>query len=193
MKTKTEDANTPIRDAKCLIAKIEAANEARKTAHASAAANAERLKKLDEVIAALERKVSLEDFPALTELAARKDQRERLAKKFSADAAAADRAADAAADAVTDNEVSNLFWAVKAEIKARISEAVRPFVTDAAKADRVAASCDSIVLLDRHANCWGGLASPQKLHGLLPVLREFAAGRPPWLFGETSTENQTNK
>jgi hypothetical protein len=177
----TEDAG-PIRDAEKLIAKIEAANEARKIALESAAANAERLQKLDAEIVALDQKVSLEDFPALHELAARKDQRARLAKKFEADAAAADKAADAAADAVTDSDVSNFFWAIKAEINARIISAVRPFVADDAKAARVAASCDSIALLDRHSCTWGSMPASAKLPGLLPVLKEFLAGRPPWLF-----------
>jgi hypothetical protein len=193
IKTQTEDATTPIRDAKRLIALIETANALRETARAAAAANTERLRQLDLEIEALERKVTLEDFPALTELAARKDQRARLAKKFEADAAAADKAAAAAADEVTDSEVSNLFWAIKAEIKSRIVSAILPFFADAAKAERAAASCDSIVLLDRHANCWGSLEREQKLHGLLPVLRSLVAGNPPWIFGETSTENQTNK
>jgi hypothetical protein len=193
MKIKTQTEDAPIRDATKLIAKIEAANALRETARAAAAANTERLRQLDLEIEALERKVSIEDFPALTELSARKDYRVRLAKKFEADATAADKAANAAADAVTDSEVSNLFWAIKAAIKSRIVSAILPFFADAAKAERAAASCDSIVLLDRHANCWGSLEREQKLHGLMPVLRSLVAGNPPWIFGETSTENQTNK
>jgi hypothetical protein len=193
MKTQTQTEAAPIRDAKKLIAKIEAANALRETARAAAAANTEHLQKLSDEIEALERKVSIEDFPALTELAARKDQRVRLAKKFSEDAAAADKAANAAADAVTDSEISNLFWAIKAEIKSRIVSAIRPFVADDAKAARVAESCDCIVLLNRHGNTWGSLPASPKLAGLLPVLRSLVAGNPPWIFGETSTENQTNK
>ena len=192
MKLKTEDTTTPIRDAERLIAKIEAANKARKIALESAAADAERLKKLDAEIAALDQKLNADDFPGLHELAARRDQRERLAKKFSADAATADHAADAAADALTDSEISNLFWAIKAEIKSRIVSAIRPFFADAAKAERAAASCDSIVLLDRYANCFGSLPPEQKLSALLPVLKQIKIGRPPWLFGDAesiSTEN----
>ena len=194
MKTKTEDTTTPIRDAEKLIAKIEAANKARKIALESAAADAERLQKLDAEIAALDQKVNIEDFPALHELAARRDQRARLALKFSDSAAAADRAADAAADAVSDSEVSDFFWQIKAEIKSRIVSAIRPFVADDAKAARVAESCDCIVLLNRHACTWGSLPPAQKLHGLLPVLREFVSGRAPWLFGNAEPiSTETNQ
>jgi hypothetical protein len=193
MKSQTDDDTTPIRVAEKLIAKIEAANEARENARVSAAADTEKLRQLDAEIEALDKKVDLENFPALHELAARRDQRGRLAKKFSADAAAADRAAAAAADAVTDSEISNLFWAIKNETKAKIIAAIRPFLSDDAKGARVAENCDSITLLNRHACTWGSLEPAQKLHGLLPVLRSLVAGNPPWLFGETSTENQTNK
>lgn len=180
------DETDPRRVAEKLIAKIEAANEARKIAIESAAANAERLKQLDLEIESLERKVSLEDFPALTELAARRDQRVRLAQKFSADAAAATRAADAAGDAVTDSEVSDFFWQVKSTIKLQIVKAVLPFVSDAGKAERIAENCDSTMLLNRHANALGSAPREQKLQGLLPVLREFLAGRAPWLFTENN-------
>jgi hypothetical protein len=191
MKPETDTAG-PIRAAENLIQKIIAANEAREAARAATAANAERLQKLGAEIEALERKVSIEDFPALTELAARKDQRDRLAKKFEADAAAADRAADAAADALTDSEISNLFWAIKSETKSRIVSAIRPFFADAAKAERAAASCDSIVLLDRYANCFGSLPPEQKLSALLPVLKQIKIGRPPWLFGDAESISTDN-
>jgi alanyl-tRNA synthetase len=191
--TQTEDATSPIRTANRLISLIKTANELRETARAAAAANTERLQNLDMEIAALDQKMNADDFPALHELAARRDQRVRLAKKFSEDAAAADRAADAAADAVTDSEISNLFWAIKNETKARIIAAVSPFVSDAARAGRIAETCDCILLLNRHACTWGSLPASPKLAGLLPVLRSLVAGNPPWVFGETSTENQTNQ
>ena len=192
-KAQTEEI-TPRRVAENLIAKIEAANTARETARVAAAANAERLQKLDAEIAALDQKLQADDFPGLHELSARRGQRQRLAVKFAADAAAAERAADAAAEVVGDSEVSNLFWAIKSEIKSRVVSAILPFFADTAKAERAAASCDSIVLLDRYANCFGSLPPEQKLSALLPVLKQIMAGRPPWLFPVAeSTSTETNQ
>jgi hypothetical protein len=38
------------------------------------------------------------------------------------------------------------------------------------------------------------MPAAQKPHGLLPVLREFVAGRPPWIFADaqTTTSTETN-
>lgn len=196
MKTQIEDAagTDPRRIAENLVQKILAANAARKAAVESAAANAEKLKLLDAEIDALDKKVNVEDFPALHELAARRDQRGRLAIKFSADADDAERAADAAADGVTDTAVSNFFWAIKVQVKSKIITAIRPFVADDAKAARIAENCDCITLLNRHANTHGSMPAAQKLPGLLPVLEQFLAGNPPWIFGNAeSTSTETNQ
>jgi len=183
----------PIGMAVNLLKRLETASAAQQSALAANAADTSRLQKLTDEIAALEQKVDAEDLSALHDLAARRDQRERLGKTYSAAAEKRLRDADAAS-AITDTEISDLFREIQADLKEQIVLSVRLFVSDEGKAIRFAETCDSILQLHRHANIWGSLPAAQRYTGLLIVLRQFLAGNPPWIFTTTaanSTETES--
>lgn len=164
-----------------LLKRLEAASAAQQKALAANSADAERLDKLSAEISVLEQRVDPEDLPALHDIAARRDQRERLATKFKADAEQRQREADSAS-AITDTEISDLFWEIMEDVKAQVVLSVKPFVSDLGKAEKFAESCDSILILHRHANTWGSLPPAQRYTGLLQVLRDYLNSRPPWIF-----------
>jgi len=92
--------------------------------------------------------------------------------------------------AISDTEISEFFWEVMDDVKAQVVLSVKPFVSDLAKAQRFADTCDSILVLHRHANTWGSLPPAQRWTGLLNVLRMFQNSRPPWIF-LPATETKT--
>jgi len=182
----------PIGMAVTLLKSLEAASAVQQSALAANATDASRLQKLTDEIAALEQRVDPEDFSALHDLAARRDQRERLAKKYAADAEKRQRDADAAS-AVSDNEIGDLFLEIQADLKEQIVLSVRLFVSDEGKAIRFAESCDSFLLLRRHASTWIGLPPAQRYTGLLNVLRQFLDGHPPWIFTSAEPTETANR
>lgn len=141
-----------------------------------------RLEALSAEIAKLESECSPDDLNGLTGIAARKHQRDLLAKKFSKNSEDRRKELSEASSKLRDDRISSFLFEVERELMTRICSAVAPFCEDASKAHFIAQNSDSVLLLHRHQLALASVTVRENYGEFLDVLKKYLEGSPAWIF-----------